>query len=99
MQMTKDISKDTMWNKFLMLTNYYETKDNDEENSNYNHSQVFTNNQSNEEIWPVTGDEMRYTQRSDSVGNTFFKQKDPKRKTCLVIIDETEYWHMTSWEL
>ena len=42
MHMTKDISKETKWNNFLMLTNHYET-DSDEENSNYNHSQVFTN--------------------------------------------------------
>jgi len=40
--MTKDISKERKWNNFLMLTNHYET-DSDEENSNYNHIQVFTN--------------------------------------------------------
>ena len=40
--MTKDINKERKWNNFLMLTNHYET-DSDEENSNYNHSQVFTN--------------------------------------------------------
>jgi len=48
--MRKDLSKETKWNNSFMLTNHYETKDSDEENSNYNHSQVFTNNQSNEEI-------------------------------------------------
>ena len=53
MQMTKDISKERKWNNFLMLTNHYET-DSDEEISNYNHSQVFTNTKVMKKSVPLT---------------------------------------------
>ena len=78
--MTNDIGKEIKWNKFLMQTDHYETKDSDEKNSNYCHSQVFTDNQNDDKMWPLTGAKMRYIQRSDSMGNTFFQQKDPKKK-------------------
>ena len=46
----------------------------DEENNNYNHyySQVFANNQSDDEIDPLTVAHIADAQRSDSKGNKFF---------------------------
>ena len=81
-----------------MLTDHYET-DSDEENSNYNHSQVFTNTKvmKKSDHWPL----LKCTALKDQIpwGTHSLNKKDPKRKIRLVIIDETEYWHMTSQEL
>ena len=68
------------------------TMKSDEENNNYNHyySQVFANNQSDDEIDPLTVAHIADAQRSDSKGNKFFKQKDPKGRIRLVIINKTK---------
>ena len=75
-----------------MLMNRYDEKPSKEMNTdyNYNYSQVFTNNKSNDEIFPLTVAEIADAQRSDAKWKQFFKTKDPKRKIRKVIIDETE---------
>ena len=87
----EDISKGKKWNNFPMLLNHYKTKDSDKENSNYNHnySQVFADNQSDDEIYPLTIAEIADAHRSDSKWKSFYKEKDPKGKICPVIINDT----------
>ena len=50
-----------------MLLNRYTSKDSDQESSNYNHnySQVFANNQSDDEIYPLTIAKIVDAQRLD----------------------------------
>ena len=75
-----------------MLIDHYKTKDSDEENNNYKHnySQVFTNNQTDEKIYPLTVAKIADVQMSDPKWKIFFKEDDPKGINRLVIIDETE---------
>jgi len=86
------LSKETKWNNFLTLINRYDTKSSDEMNtdSKYNYSQVFTNNLSDDEIYPLTVAEIADAQRSDPKWKSFFKKEDPEGKIRTVIIDETE---------
>ena len=76
------LSKETKWNNFLTLINRYDTKSSDEMNtdSKYNYSQVFTNNLSDDEIYPLTVAEIADAQRSDPKWKSFFKKEDPEGK-------------------
>ena len=86
------LSKETKWNNFLTLINRYDTKSSDGMNTDYkyNYSQVFTNNLSDDEIYPLTVAEIADAQRSDPKWKSFFKKEDPEGKIRTVIIDETE---------
>ena len=66
-----------------MLTKHYKTKDSDEENSNHKHnySQVFANNQSDDETYPLTVYEISDSQRSDPKWKKFFKKMIQKEKS------------------
>jgi len=88
----EEISDGTKWNNFLTLLNHYQTDDSDEQNNNYNHnySQIFNNNQSDDEIYPLTVAEIADAQRADPMWKIFFKEDDPKEKIRSVIIDEVE---------
>ena len=59
-------------------------------NYKYNYSRVFTNNLSDDEIYPLTVAEIADAQRSDPKWKSFFKKEDPEGKIRTVIIDETE---------
>ena len=63
----------------------------DEENSIYNHhySQAFDNNQSDDEIDPLTAAEIATLTDQIPRGNKVFKQKDPRGRIRLVIIYKT----------
>jgi hypothetical protein len=88
----KSLSKETKWNNFLTLMNRYDTKSSDETNTDYktNYSQVFTNNLSDDEVYPLTVAEIADAQRADPKWKQIFKNKDPRGKIRKVIIDETE---------
>ena len=88
----KSLSKETKWNNFLTLMNRYDTKSSNETNTDYktNYSQVFTNNLSDDEIYPLTVAEIADAQRADPKWKQIFKHKDPRGKIRKVIIDETE---------
>ena len=76
------LSEETKWNNFLTLINRYDTKSSDEMNTDYNfhYSQVFTNNLSDDEVYPLTVAEIADAQRADPKWKQFFKKKDPKAK-------------------
>ena len=63
------INKQVKWNNFLTLLNHYDTKSSDESayNTNYktSYSQVFINNISSDEIYPLTVAEIADAQRVD----------------------------------
>ena len=63
----------------------------DEENGNYNphYSQAVDNNQSDDEIGPLTVAEIVTLTDQIPRGNRFFGQKDHRGRTCLVIIYQT----------
>eukprot|EP00957_Ditylum_brightwellii_P104064 7928117-Ditylum_brightwellii.AAC.1 len=84
------MSEGAKWNNILTLLNHYQPKDSDEQNNNHkqNYSQVFTNNQSDDKIYPLTVAEIADAQRTDSMWKVFFKKDVPKGKICSVIIDE-----------
>jgi len=50
------LSKERKWNNFLTLINCYDTKSNNEMNTDYKYkySQVFANNLSNDEVYPFS---------------------------------------------
>ena len=75
-----------------MLFNHYDAMPSDTSNDsyNFNYSQAFANNLSDDEIYPLTVAEIADAQRSDPEWKKFFKYKDPKGKINKVIIDETE---------
>ena len=87
------INKQVKWNNFLTLLNHYDTKSSDEKyNTDYktSYSQVFINNMSDDEIYPLTVAEIADAQRVDPKWKSFFKQEDPRGKIRKVIIDETD---------
>ena len=87
------INKQVKWNNFLTLLNNYDTKSSYEtHNTNYktSYSQVFINNMSDDEIYPLTVAEIADAQRVDPKWKSFFKQEDPRGKIRKVIIDETD---------
>ena len=87
------INKQVKWNNFLTLLNHYDTKSSDEKyNTDYktSYSQVFINNMSDDEIYPLTVAEIADAQRVDLKWKSFFKQEDPRGKIRKVIIDETD---------
>ena len=86
-----NMSTETKWNNFLTLFNHYH-KDSEDTNTDckQNYSQVFANNQSDDEIYPLTVAEIADAQRLDPKWKKLFKHKDPEGKIRSVIIDETE---------
>ena len=77
------LSKETKWNNFLTLINRYDTKSSDGMNTDYKynyHSRVFTNNLSDDKIYPLTVAEIADAQRSDPKWKSFFKKEDPEGK-------------------
>ena len=86
------LSEETKWNNFLTLINCYDTKSNNEMNTDYKYkySQVFANNLSNDEIYPLNVAEIADAQRSVPKWKSFFKKEDPEGNIRTVIIDKTE---------
>ena len=67
------MSKEKKWNNFLTLLNHFKT-DSDDQNNNYRHnySQLFANNQNDDEIYSLTVGGIAVAQRSDSKWEKFF---------------------------
>ena len=80
---TDKISQGTKWNNFLALLDHYKTKDGDGENSNYNHncSQVFANNQTDDEIYTMTAAEIAEAQRSYPKWKSSLKKMIPRENS------------------
>ena len=88
----KKLSKHEKWSNFLLLSSCYDAMLSDTSNESYsfNYSQTFTNNSSDDEIYPLTVTEIADVQRLDPSWKIFFDKKDPKGKIYEMIIDETE---------
>ena len=88
----ESISNGEKWNNFITLLNRYDTDSSERVDTNLktNFSQVFANNLSDDEVYPLTVAEIADAQRSDPKWKQLFKYKDPKGKIRKVIIDETE---------
>ena len=78
----EEMSEGAKWNNILTLLNYYQPEDCDEQNNNYkqNYSLVLANNQSDDEIYPLTIAEIADAQRTDSMWKYSLKRKTPKEK-------------------
>jgi hypothetical protein len=87
-----ECSSDEKWNNFLTLFNHYDVKSSGNSNENYKHnySQAFANILSDDEIYPLMVTEIADAQRIDPLWKPLFKERDPEKDFCKVIIDETE---------
>ena len=76
------LSKETKWTNYLTLINRYDTKSSDGMNTDYklNYSQVFTNNLSDDKIYPLNVAKIADAQRSDPKWKSFFKKDDAEGK-------------------
>ena len=90
----ESISKEEKWNNFVTLLNRYETDSSERVDTTYNscYSQVFANNLSDDEVYPLTVAEIADAQRADPKWKNSLNIKIPKVKFEKWSLTRLRYW-------